>query len=145
MSWTVWDHGRAADVLGGGAFCVVGSAERLRLRVCGHSWLAVALVNARPDTDGAVVRLPPICRLRDLAGLYEALLIHLEAPEPVSVDAGEVESVDTGTLQLLYAFERDRTLSGRETRYAGASPEFRAALASLGLSLASLSAPTLER
>lgn len=93
--------------------------------------------SATADTARAAgrVRVPVICRLRDLCDLREQLLTCLPIADPVAIDACEVESIDTASLQLLFAFERDRTRIGRATVYAGASAAFRTAVATLGLKL----------
>lgn len=97
--------------------------------------VAPSLPAGTADISGNSIRLPVICRLRDVAALRQQLLTRLEATGPVVIDASDVESIDTGTLQLLYAFDRDRKRSNRATVYGGSSPAFRAAVAILGLTL----------
>ncbi len=71
--------------------------------------------------------------IRDVATLKAQLLLLLDHPETVTVVASEVEGIDTAVLQLLFAFERDRTLLGRVVAWHGASTGFEAAAATLGL------------
>lgn len=93
-------------------------------------------IAADPARPAAVsVRLPIICRLRDLSDLRQQLLARLPMLEPVAIDASEVESIDTAALQLLHAFERDRARRSRTTLYTGASQAFRTAVATLGLTM----------
>jgi ABC-type transporter Mla MlaB component len=53
--------------------------------------------------------------------LKVALLSHLDTPECVSLDAANVERIDTAALQLLCAFVRDRQARGLKVQWQGTS------------------------
>jgi len=81
--------------------------------------------------------LAPVSVGRDAAALKQQLLQLLEIPQPVVIDAAKVEQIDTPTLQLLYAFERDRAAADRQVEWRECSTQFQAAVALLGLTLGS--------
>lgn len=58
----------------------------------------------------------------------------IENPQPVTLDAGEVERVDTAGLQVLAAFVTTRRSQGRAIEWQKISPELRRATELLGLS-----------
>lgn len=87
-----------------------------------------------PESAAALtMRLGRHTSIREVAAIKQELLTLLDHPETVTVDMSDVEGIDTAVLQLLYAFERDRTLLGRVVAWHGASTEFEAAAATLGL------------
>ena len=53
------------------------------------------------------VRLPVRATVRECTTLKQQLLGVVESPDPVTIDATDVELIDTAALQLLYAFGRD--------------------------------------
>jgi anti-anti-sigma regulatory factor len=86
---------------------------------------------AAPSADG--LRLADQCGIRDSAALRQELLSLLDVPAPVAIDAGAVQRADTTTLQLLYAFERDRATRGLKVIWGARSAAFSQAAAQLGL------------
>ena len=71
----------------------------------------------------------------ECAALKEQLLALLATADPVCIDVGDVEVVDTAALQLLFAFSRERTVNGLTTLWQGDNPNFRSAVAALALPL----------
>ena len=82
-----------------------------------------------------VLRLAAQCGIRDCAALRQELLSLLDVPAPVAIDAGTVQRADTTTLQLLFAFERDRTARGLKVQWEACSAAFAQSAAQLGLTL----------
>ena len=74
--------------------------------------VAAAAIEAAPApvvaTPQPIVTLPSNSAVKDAAALKAALLKVVGLPATVSLDVRSVERVDTATLQLLYAFVRDR-------------------------------------
>jgi ABC-type transporter Mla MlaB component len=68
-----------------------------------------------------VLALASSCTVKDAADFKIALLSHLDAPECVSLDAANVERIDTAVLQLLCAFVRDRATRGLKVRWRATS------------------------
>lgn len=83
-----------------------------------------------PSSD---VALPANCSIRDSAALKTELQQILEVETPVTVQLGAVERIDTASLQLLFAFTRDRKARSREVVWVGESAAFTLALKALGL------------
>jgi anti-anti-sigma regulatory factor len=79
------------------------------------------------------VRLPANADVRESASLKQELLLFLESPDVVLIDVTDVQRVDTATLQLLFAFCRDRLAGGRSTAWQGDSPALCGAAAALDL------------
>ena len=70
---------------------------------------AVAIETAPVDkAPEPIVTLPSNSAVKDAAALKAALIKVVGLPVTVSLDVRSVERVDTATLQLLYAFVRDR-------------------------------------
>jgi anti-anti-sigma regulatory factor len=89
-----------------------------------------------PNADeGSIVRLAPVCGIRTAAELKQELVSKVDAIAPVLIDAGAVERIDTTTLQLLYAFIRDRTKEGSDIEWGPVSAVFREAVECLGVPL----------
>ena len=61
-----------------------------------------------PAAPEPIVVLPSNSAVKDAAALKVALVKVVALPGTVSLDVRSVERVDTATLQLLYAFVRDR-------------------------------------
>lgn len=61
------------------------------------------------------------CTVKDAADLKVILCGHLESPQPVVLDAANVERIDTAALQLLCAFVRDRQARGLKVQWQGSS------------------------
>ena len=81
----------------------------------------------------ASVTLPANCSIKEVAALRESLCAVLDAPESVSIDASAVERIDTATLQLLYAFVRDRFAADREVVWQGVTGQLSEAARLLGV------------
>lgn len=81
----------------------------------------------------AHVRLEATCTLREAEDLHFSLLAVDRAANPVRVDAGSVERVDTAGLQILVAFVRDVQASGRAVSWTAASAELRRCAGTLAL------------
>ena len=86
---------------------------------------------AASSTD--VLRLAAQCGIRECSALRQELLALLDVPEPVAIDAGAVQRADTTTLQLLFAFERDRAAHGLKVTWEARSAAFSQAATQLGL------------
>ena len=84
---------------------------------------------------GDVLHLAAQCGIRDCAALRQELLSLLDVPAPVAIDAGAVRRAATTTLQLLFAFERDRGARGLQVSWTARSPAFAQAASHLGLVL----------
>ena len=77
---------------------------------------------AAPDAAAnPVLALASSCTVKDAADFKIALFAHLGTPECVSLDAANVERIDTAALQLLCAFVRDRQARGLKVQWQGAS------------------------
>jgi ABC-type transporter Mla MlaB component len=83
------------------------------------------------------------CNVKDAAELKQTLCVHLDAAEPVSVDVGSVERVDTSTMQVLCAFVRDRSAQERKVEWLGDANVVREAARLLGVE-SMLCLPTAE-
>ena len=59
-------------------------------------------------TGECTVTLDSNGSIKEAAALHKTLLAVVQEQGPVVIDAGAVERVDTATLQLIYAFVRDR-------------------------------------
>jgi ABC-type transporter Mla MlaB component len=105
------------------ARCGYCTVEGKRMTSDGHPGSAAA----------ATMRLGRNTSIREAAAIKQELLTLLDHPETVTVVMSDVEGIDTAVLQLLYAFERDRTHAGRVVAWHGASAGFDAAAATLGL------------
>lgn len=53
--------------------------------------------------------------------------------DPVQLDAGQVARVHSASVQVLYAFVRDRASRGKATRIDPVAPELQTAVRTLGL------------
>lgn len=80
-----------------------------------------------------VLTLGVNCTVRDCSLLKSELLDLLAHREPVTIDVGGVERIDTAAMQVLCAFVRDRHAAGGAVRWAGHAPSFVAAVRLLGL------------
>jgi ABC-type transporter Mla MlaB component len=73
------------------------------------------------------------CNVKDAAELKQTLCVHLDDAEPVTVDVGSVERVDTSTMQVLCAFVRDRSAQERKVEWLGDASVVRDAARLLGV------------
>ena len=82
----------------------------------------------------AALRLPAQLGIEAVAALKTSLQPLLMQPDPVVLEADEVERVHTAALQLFCLFCRDRRAEGREVEFARPSAALRSAAALLGTS-----------
>jgi phospholipid transport system transporter-binding protein len=87
---------------------------------------------AKAAKAATVIGLPADCRMAELSALRDQFLLALDAPLS-TLEAIEVERVDTAALQLLVAFHRDAQARGRQVAWAGVSVPLRDAAERLGL------------
>lgn len=74
--------------------------------------------NAGPDHAlSHVVQLDAALRIGSVAALYARLRDAIDGAEQVTLDAARVESTDTASLQLLYAFVREGRERGVEVHW----------------------------
>lgn len=74
--------------------------------------------NARTESaDAHVVTLDAALRIGSVAALYAQLRDAIEGAAQVILDAARVESTDTASLQLLYAFVREGRERGIEVNW----------------------------
>lgn len=79
------------------------------------------------------LRLPQGCTLAEAAMLKEQLMAHVGVQSELSLDASTVQRIDAVGLQLLVAFVRERSTSGRTTKWMARSAVFDTAARTLGL------------
>ncbi|MEM7253191.1 MAG: STAS domain-containing protein [Pseudomonadota bacterium] len=78
------------------------------------------------------VNLPPRANVSKVAALKVELTAALGNGEPVSIDTSAVESIDTATLQLLFAFRREADAQGIEIQWGEIAPTVRSTARILG-------------
>jgi ABC-type transporter Mla MlaB component len=95
----------------------------------------VAVVEAAPKAQRSqpMIVLASNCSVKDAAELQQTLCVHLDDAEPVTVDVGSVERVDTSTMQVLCAFVRDRSAHERKVEWLGDASVVREAARLLGV------------
>lgn len=64
--------------------------------------------------SGNTIALAASCSIKEVAALHRSLVAVVDHDGAVCIDANAVERIDTATLQLLYAFVRDRLNADRE-------------------------------
>lgn len=84
----------------------------------------------------SAIAIGPDLGIEAAADLKALLLPHLESKRSVSIDASAVERVHSASLQLLFAFVRDRDQAGRKTSIDGATKPLLDAARLLGMSAA---------
>jgi phospholipid transport system transporter-binding protein len=97
---------------------------------------AAAAAAAAPQTgapEEGVLTLAADCTVAAADALKSELVRRLEEPEPVTLDVGALQRIDTAGLQLLAAFVRDRRTAGRAIEWRGRAPALEAAAGLLGL------------
>jgi anti-anti-sigma regulatory factor len=62
---------------------------------------------------GVVYDLPRRCTIADAMALREDLLLQFGSGQPITLNAGPVQDIDTSGLQLLTAFARDMRAAGQ--------------------------------
>lgn len=80
-----------------------------------------------------IVALPSHSTVKDATALKIELMKLLELPAPVVIDVRSVERVDTATVQLLYAFVRDRAERNGMVEWLGSPPALVDAVRLLGV------------
>jgi anti-anti-sigma regulatory factor len=118
------------------------SAKKAK-RAAGKRPAAVAAVAAAPAprADSFLLKLEASCTLRDVADLQFSLVA--ARGDPLLVDGGSVERIDTAGLQLLVALARRQQLSGGRLEWKAVSPELRKGGERLGLT-AELGLPAID-
>lgn len=81
----------------------------------------------------AAVDIGPDLGIEAAAQLKSLLEPHLKTRRSVVLSAEDISRIHGASMQLLYAFMRERTLSGKKTRLDGANPKLIAAAKSLGM------------
>jgi ABC-type transporter Mla MlaB component len=89
---------------------------------------AVVVTSDAAATDGVAAASPALmvalasnCVVKDAAAFKVSLCAVADSDEPVVLDAGNVERIDTATIQLLCAFVRERVDRNRTVVWQGAS------------------------
>lgn len=72
-------------------------------------------------SPAVVVALASNCSVKDAGALKDSLCAVADAAEPVVLDAGSVERIDTATVQLLCAFVRERVGRNQAVVWQGVS------------------------
>jgi len=80
---------------------------------------APAVEPAIAASGAAAITLAANCSIKEVAALRAQLCAVVDSGDAVAIDASAVERIDTATLQLLYAFVRDRLNSDREVTWQG--------------------------
>ena len=74
--------------------------------------------------DSVTVHLEPTAQIADVRTLYDHLSALIEEPDEVTIDASQVETVDTAILQTIFVFMHERAHYARETRLFSPSEGF---------------------
>jgi ABC-type transporter Mla MlaB component len=80
-----------------------------------------------------IIALPSNSTVKDATVLKTELMKLLDLPAPVMIDVRSVERVDTATIQLLYAFVRDRAERNGMVEWLGSPPALIEAIRLLGV------------
>lgn len=94
------------------------------------------LQNISTSTDGTqqMLLLPAICCSQDVAAVHRQLLALRQNGQAVTIDARDVEEVDTAYLQLLCAFAMEAAKMSVDVRWQCGDGPFSSAITNLGLS-----------
>ena len=96
----------------------------------------------KPRSPG-VFTLSAECTIAESAPLQADLTRLLDKDAPVTLDAKELQRVDTAGMQVIAAFIRERTANGRQVEWRNTPPTLLSAARLLGLSsLLGLPQPT---
>jgi ABC-type transporter Mla MlaB component len=79
------------------------------------------------------IALSSNCNVKDAAELKQSLCHYVDDSAPVALEVGNVERVDTSTMQLLCAFVRDRAAQQRKVDWIGDTRVIRDAARLLGV------------
>lgn len=82
------------------------------------------------------VTIGPDLGIEAAADLKALLLPHFESKRNITIDAGTIERVHSASLQVLYAFFRDRDAAGHKTRIERSAAPLQDAARLLGMSAA---------
>jgi ABC-type transporter Mla MlaB component len=91
----------------------------------------VAVTLAAPSTP--VVTLSSNCTVKDAAALKESLCAVVHSEEPVTIDVGGVERIDTAAVQVLCSFVRERAADARGVVWLGVTDALNEAANLLGV------------
>jgi len=89
---------------------------------------------AEQPSNPGLVTLPGECQLAGIESLQQGLLAIQEHAEPVTLDVGALQRVDTATMQLILTFILDRATAERSVKISGSSPAWDEAVNTLGFS-----------
>lgn len=95
----------------------------------------VILLDGTEDTpeSNSAVALAKHNTISDIANLHEQLMAALDSGEPITIDAGEVEIVDTAVVQLLSSFVRSAAAREIDVGWQGESHALADTVRRLGL------------
>jgi phospholipid transport system transporter-binding protein len=112
----------------------------IRSRPAGTSRASPAAT--KPRSPGAFT-LSAECTIAEAAPLQAELSGLLDTDTPVTLDAGEVQRIDTAGMQVIAAFVRERNANGRQVQWRNTPPTLLSAARLLGLgTLLGLPQPT---
>jgi ABC-type transporter Mla MlaB component len=104
--------------------------------------VAAVVEGAPAASSQPTIALASNCNVKDAAELKQSLCHHVTDRAPVALEVGEVERVDTSTMQLLCVFVRDRSAQQRKVEWVGDTRVIRDAARLLGVeSMLALPAP----
>lgn len=94
------------------------------------------LQNISTSTEGTqqLLLLPAVCCSQDVVAVHRQLLALTQNGQDLTIDARDVEEVDTAYLQLLCAFALDTAKNRVEVRWQCGDGPFSSAIEHLGLS-----------
>ena len=87
-----------------------------------------------PGPNPGLVTLPGECALSGIESLQQRLLAAQQVAEPVTLDVGCLERVDTASMQLILTFILDRAAAERSLKISGSSTAWEEAVNTLGFS-----------
>lgn len=88
--------------------------------------------NAEPAPPAASLTLSSTCTIKDAAALREDLRRLLAEEREVTIELGQLQRIDTATLQVLCAFARDRAERNAKVIWSGETPAWTEAVKLLG-------------
>jgi ABC-type transporter Mla MlaB component len=92
-----------------------------------------AAVPPAPEPISTTLALPAECLVSGATSLKESLAALMNEPQPVTLDVGSLQRIDTAALQVITAFLRERSASGRAVEWNGSAPTLTTAAHLLGL------------
>ena len=109
------------------------TAPITKLVAPGKAQVSVDVCEAPASAAAAVIALASHCMVKDAARLKTDLSALVDEATDVTIDVGAIERIDTSTVQLLYAFARDRAARKQNVVWKGESRSWREAVRLLGL------------